>query len=134
MCENPLPTYIEEWFSIRLMRHVYHFDSRMSLSDWVQAQEANGPSGGGLVRHYTNQYLLTRVPLLEMHRFEHLSAKVKRKAFSPEKTFGAMLTHDMERKRKQQHRDGSIPGDGIYYYRVWGEKVIEKVNQTAQSR
>lgn len=60
--QPPLPPFVAELYSIRLMKHLYAFRPGMSLEDWRQAS--------GLTRAFENQYLLTREPLLE-RRFEH---------------------------------------------------------------
>lgn len=35
---RPLPNFLEEMYSIRFMRHVYHFNQSMTLDDWKVPQ------------------------------------------------------------------------------------------------
>ncbi|KAL1527954.1 hypothetical protein AB1Y20_009325 [Prymnesium parvum] len=66
---QPLPEFLEEMYSIRLMRHVYHFSRNMTVDDWKV--------GRALTRFKwsSNQYVFTTEKLLEP-RFEHSAAKV----------------------------------------------------------
>lgn len=60
--DPPNPWWIEEFYSIRFMRHLYYFKPNMTLSDWED---------GILFRHVNdNQYLFTKEILLEPRR-EH---------------------------------------------------------------
>lgn len=66
--ELRLPTYVDEMFSIRLMRHLYSYRQNMTFQDWQHGQR--------LVRMYCNQYIFTKEHLLEP-RWEHPDAVKK---------------------------------------------------------
>ena len=68
---QPLPWFVEEVFSIRMMRHLYYFRRNMTAADWEVGHTA-------LTHRYSNygnfkpasQYVLTQEVLLEP-RYEH---------------------------------------------------------------
>ena len=66
-CLNRLPRFVEEMYSIRHMRHLYHFDRNMSLADWEVGRKLTR------FKWSSNQYLLTTERLLEP-RHEHSAA------------------------------------------------------------
>eukprot|EP00908_Phaeocystis_cordata_P000571 Transcript_10636.p1 GENE.Transcript_10636~~Transcript_10636.p1 ORF type:complete len:405 (-),score=5.26 Transcript_10636:214-1368(-) len=62
------PDFVDERYSVRLMRHLYHFRQNMTLQEWVSIPK-------GLVRMKHPQYLLTLLELVEPHREHPLARK-----------------------------------------------------------
>eukprot|EP00966_Prymnesium_polylepis_P132750 3068800-Prymnesium_polylepis.1 len=65
---DPLPRFVEELYSIRLMRHLYRFRRNMTLYQWSLAHSFR--------RSFCNQYVFTHTELLEPRR-EHPSVRRK---------------------------------------------------------
>jgi len=63
--KQAMPSFVQELFSIRFMRHIYRLKRNMTDGEWHSANH--------LRREYCNQYLLTMESLLEPRR-EHPSA------------------------------------------------------------
>ena len=66
---RPLPEFVEERYSIRLLRHVYYLADNMTLAQWSSASYTGWRRP--LTRKLNNQYILTREQLLEPRREHH---------------------------------------------------------------
>ena len=68
---RPLPDFVSEMYSIRLLRHIYYLADNMTLAQWAVATHTGW--GRLLTRKLNNQIILTREQLLEPRR-QHLEA------------------------------------------------------------
>ena len=73
--DGELPPYLEELFSVRLMRHLYAFKDDTSFEEYDSGLKS-GKGRQSVVRMYVGQLLLTTEALLEPRR-EHPDAVAK---------------------------------------------------------
>jgi hypothetical protein len=83
-------------YSIRFMRHLYHYRADMSAEDWVEAVK---PDSVVPQKIYPNQYVLTRERVLEVRR-EPGHAQTNPSKWRP-KGFMVEELDSAERKRLQ---------------------------------
>ena len=70
--QTPLPSFVDELYSVRLMRHLYRFADNMTEGDWQAIHRGSAADRAPSVPLFRRaaQYLFTKVELLEP-RYEH---------------------------------------------------------------